>query len=597
MTSSTTVSGRYTQRLDGAALPDREQVGGKAWSLARMSALGLRVPPAFVITTDGYRAYDRSGGLPEQLVDEARAGIADLESRTGRGFGHGPSPLLISVRSGAAISMPGMMDTVLNLGMTDDVEAALAAESGDPEFARDTHRRFLELYTDIVLGIDPRDHVSPGAEPAAIRAAVQQDAPTAGWGPDEQLLAAIDAVFRSWNSRRARRYRAHQGIPDDLGTAVTLQAMVFGNLGDESGTGVLFSRNPLDGTPAVFGEYLRQAQGEDVVSGKVTPRPLAELADQAPELHAELLAAARTLEVANREIQDVEFTVQRGTLYLLQSRTAKLAPAAAVRTTLDLVTEGVLSIEEGLARVTPTQAQALVAPRLRDGADAAPAATGESACAGVGVGLVVDDSDEAVRLAAAGRAVVLARPTTSPEDVDGMIAARAIITEEGGSTSHAAVVSRALGVPCVVGCGSGTLSALSGSTVTVDGGAGAVYPRELPVDVPDEMDDAGLVTLIEWARARSPIEVTPTGDGLAPGRLLDLSALTGGNDPEQVADVIRAHAAGRAVTGGAAAAPEAVAAALAAGLPRIVTSPVLPVLLTAVRQAAAATSTNEGSAR
>lgn len=593
----------YTRRIDGTALPERGLVGGKAWSLARMASLGLRVPPAFVITTDGYRAYNNHGGPPTGFADEVMAGVSYLEEATGRTFGSGPKALLLSVRSGAAVSMPGMMDTVLNLGITDDVQAALADESGDEQFARDTHMRFLDLFLDIVVGLDPHERRSNGVEggevsPADLRAIVEGERPDLEWHPTAQLMAAVDAVFRSWNSRRAKRYRAHQGIPDDLGTAVTVQAMVFGNLGEDSGTGVLFSRNPIDGSPDVFGEYLRRAQGEDVVSGRVTPEPLSDLAAQSPSLHSELLAAAKNLEQANHEVQDVEFTVQRGTLYLLQSRSAKLSPAAAVRTSIDLVDEGAVSVDQALARISPAQVRALLAPRLSEiDSDASLLASGESACSGVGVGRVVGDADEAVRLADAGVPVVLARPTTSPEDVAGMIAARAVITEEGGSTSHAAVVGRALGLPSVVGCGGGTVTTLLNRVVTVDGTGGVVYEGELPVVTPTEEDSAVLGTLLDWARDRSPISVTPTADGLDPATLLDLGSVPGGSDPDTVAEVIRSSGA-LALTGGAVACPEAVAAAVQNGVSRIVTQPVLPTLLAAVQAATSSTQTRpEGSAR
>lgn len=586
MSSAAVPTRAYTHRLSGSTdLPDRNLVGGKAWSLARMTSLGLRVPPAFVVTTEGFRHFHEAGELTERLRAQVLDGLADLERSTGRQFGVGPAPLLLSVRSGAAISMPGMMDTVLNLGMTDEVEAALANESGDAAFAHDTHHRFLELFNDVVLGLDPHDHRADS--PAAVRASVSTARPDVAWDPLGQLMASIEAVFKSWNSRRARRYRAHQGISDDLGTAVTVQAMVFGNLGEDSGTGVLFSRNPLDGSKQVYGEYLRRAQGEDVVSGRVTPQPLSELADQSPTLHSELLAAAQTLEQANREVQDVEFTVQSGQLYLLQSRTAKLAPEAALRSTIDLVEEGVLSVDAAVRRLTPSQARSLVAPRLATTSQSnPPVASGESACAGVGIGRVVDDPDQAISLAAEGIAVILARPTTSPEDLGGMLAARAVVTDEGGSTSHAAVVSRALGLPCVVGCGAGSLNPHVGSIVTVDGATGTVYAGELPVLVPREDDSDDLRTVIAWARTLSPISITATAEGLDADDVVDLTDIPGGIDPEQVAATIAGLPPTQAISGGAAGSPEAVTAAIDAGVSRIVTDPVLPALLAAVHHTA-----------
>lgn len=575
----------FVQKLTGTScLPNRALVGGKGWSLARMSALGLRVPPAFVVTTDGFHDYNTTGTVSVTMRDEVSAGIAALELETGRKFGDGPHPLLISVRSGAAISMPGMMDTVLNLGMTDEVQSALASESGDEQFARNTHKRFMDLFIDVVLDLDPREHF-PDADASVIRNSVGSVLPGMSWEPTDQLFAAIEAVFRSWNSRRARRYRAHQGISDHLGTAVTIQAMVFGNLDEKSGTGVLFSRNPLNGEPTVYSEYLPRAQGEDVVSGRVTPEPLSTLAEESPTLYAELLQTAQTLEQANNEVQDIEFTVQHGTLYLLQSRNAKLAPEASARTSVDLVADGVLSIDQAIARLSPSQAHALVAPHLGPiGPETLPVAQGKSACAGVGSGRVVMDSDVAVLRSDGDEGVILARSTTSPEDLPGMLVAKAVITEEGGSTSHAAVVGRALGLPCVVGCGTGTLSSLTDEVVTVDGGTGMIYLGVLPTDIPSEEDSEILSTLIEWCRSRTPLHVSPTDDGVDSATLLDLNDIAGGADPEQVADVIRTRRPSKTVIcGGAIATPNAVSAAIETGVDRIVVSPIFPTLLMAAQ--------------
>lgn len=573
---------RFTVRLDGTGLPSRDLVGGKAWSIARMLSLGLRVPPAFVLTTEAYRAFDQQGDFTPAMLDELMQGVRWLEEQTGRSFGGGSRPLLVSVRSGSAVSMPGMMDTVLNLGITDQTESALAVESEDPIFARDTHLRFLESFTETVLKVVPpavgRDHT-----PARWRDAVEKNCGVAiPADPFQQLRSACRAVFESWHSRRARRYRKHQGIPDDLGTAVTIQAMVFGNLDDRSGTGVLFSRNPLTGTREVYGEYLRRAQGEDVVSGKVTPEPLTAVASRDADLYQEIVSAAGALEAANKEVQDIEFTVQHGTLYLLQSRTAKLAPAAAIRTSLDLVREGVLDASAALLRITPDQVRSVLAPRLhRDAAASTPIATGEGSCPGVGIGIVVCDSDEAERRAAAGEKVVLARPTTSPSDIDGMLAAVAVITEEGGSTSHAAVVSRALGLPCVVGCGNGVLSALAGRLVTVDGGTGRVFPGSLPLDVPDQTVMSDLRTIEDWARERSRIAVV---DQAEPGQeLLDLNTVEDGSDSERIESVLKSHPHPEGVGGGAITSQTGIRAAIEAGFHFILARPVLPTLLAAAQ--------------
>ncbi|WP_068086792.1 pyruvate, phosphate dikinase [Novosphingobium rosa] len=487
----------WTLKLDGSAMPDRALVGGKAWSIARMLSMGLTVPPAFVITTKACAAY-QSSGLPEGLEAEIAEGLAWLEAETGRQFGGGQAPLLLSVRSGAAISMPGMMDTVLNLGITEATEAALAAETGQSAFARDTHRRFLELYASIVLKTPV--HLEEGATPAQWRDTISQAAGQAlPDDPRAQLLAAVRAVFDSWNSRRARKYRQHNGIADDLGTAVTLQVMVFGNLDADSGTGVLFSRNPLTGARAPFGEYLPQAQGEDVVSGKFTPLRLEAMHERVGAAHDQLLIASERLEADSRDMQDIEFTVQKGRLYLLQARSAKRAPEAAARCAVEMVHEGLITQSEALDRVTPEQARELLRPRLAEGATAGlqAVATGEGACPGVASGLVVTSPDEAERRAAAGEAIILARETTSPDDIHGMIAAKAIITAQGGATSHAAVVSRALGRPCVVGCGTGVL-ALAGQVVTIDG-EGAVYAGALPMVAPRAEEHPFLGQLLAWA--------------------------------------------------------------------------------------------------
>lgn len=502
----------WTLKLDGHVMPDRALIGGKAWSIARMLSLGLTVPPAFVVTTAACIAY-QTGGWPDGLEAEIAGQLTWLEEQTGRTFGRGPSPLLLSVRSGAAISMPGMMDTVLNLGIADDTEAALADESGEPGFARDTHRRFLELFASIVL--KGNAHLDPAAAPAEWRAEVEaasgQTVPTS---PTDQLHAAVRAVFDSWNSRRARKYRQHNGIADDLGTAVTIQAMVFGNLDDNSGTGVLFSRNPLSGARVPFGEYLPKAQGEDVVSGKFTPLRLEAMHERVTDAHARLLAASETLERDSRDMQDIEFTVQKGRLYLLQARSAKRAPEAAVRCAVEMADEGLISRTEAIGRVTREQTADILRPRLLDDAESEHdvVATGEGACPGVASGIVVTTPDDAEARARSGEHVVLARETTSPDDIHGMIAAQAIITAQGGATSHAAVVSRALGRPCVVGCGQGIL-ALAGSVVTVDG-AGRVYAGALPMVAPEPGDHPHLAKLLAWADEAGDTRFAATPDEL-----------------------------------------------------------------------------------
>jgi pyruvate,orthophosphate dikinase len=560
----------WTVRLDGTSLPDRALIGGKAWSVARMRALGLPVPPAFAITTAACLAYLEHGDFPDGLVREMAAGLQWLNAVTGRQFGGSDKPLLLSVRSGAAISMPGMMDTVLNLGMNADAEAALATETGMAGFAHDTHRRFLELYASIVLKTPVE--LEAQADVAAWRAAL----PGVPATPQECLTGAVRAVFESWNTRRAKRYREHNAIPHDLGTAVTIQAMVFGNLDDRSGTGVVFSRNPLTGERRPYGEYLPRAQGEDVVSGKFTPLTLDAMRALDAGAHAALLDATERLEREHGDMQDVEFTVQTGTLYLLQSRSAKRAPDAAVRSAVEMVNEGMIDIDKALNRVSAEQVRALLLPRLVDGAvDAGRiVAKGEGACPGVATGTIVTDPDEAERRAAAGEAVILLRATTSPDDIHGMIAARAVVTEQGGSTSHAAVVSRALGRPCIVGIGAGQpLSA--GDLATVDGATGIVYAGELAVEVPDEANDPHLAQLISWARERSSVRVVRPVDAVGVDAVdIDERLLEGDGEVQPALFAGVAVARGRALAN-----PDTARMARAHGVHTIVTEPVLPALL------------------
>ena len=563
--------------LDGTNLPDRQIIGGKAWSVARMRALGLPVPPAFVLTTDACREYFRNGGaLTEPMLDSVRAGIAHIEAVTQRQLGGTVRPLLVSVRSGAPVSMPGMMDTVLNLGINDVSEAALARETGNAAFARDNHRRFCEMFTRIVLR-SPIADLPPDAEPSQWRALISQSCQRAPpTDPFEQLTLAITAIFDSWNGRRAKRYRDHHGIDHAMGTAVTVQAMVFGNSDARSGTGVLFTRNPLTGADTPYGEYLECAQGEDVVSGSHTPVPIDRLRVCMPAVHAELMAAAQTLERENRDVQDIEFTVEQGKLYLLQSRSAKRSPAAAVRCAVEMVAEGRIDETEALRRVSADQVRMLLRPALAAHIDLAREtvlARGEAASPGAGFGVIVEDADEAERLAATGQSVVLSRPTTSPEDVHGMFVAQAVITERGGSTSHAAVVSRQLGVPCIVGCGDGALKGLAGRMVTIDGNSGCVFSGRLDVDQPHEDADPLLRQLRDWAQARSPLRVYAVGQAPQPP-----AVFLADDDASQAA--ARLSGAASAV-GSVLNTNEGVHLAVAAGLEFIVVKQVLPALLAA----------------
>jgi pyruvate,orthophosphate dikinase len=553
--------------LDGHTSLGREAIGNKGASIARMLGLGLPVPPAFALPIDECRRYHAAGRrLDDAVWDAVLAGVAGLEQRSGRRLGDPAAPLLVSVRSGAAVSMPGMMDTILNLGMTDAVEDGLARLSGDPVFARRTHVRFCHEFGHTVHGADLD---APGEDATAdeVRAAVREDTgaevPTR---PLDQLRAAIHAVFESWSSRRAVAYRRHWGIAQDGGTAVIVQCMVFGNLGADSGTGVLFTRDPLDGAPRPYGEWLPGGQGEDVVSGTHDCLPLEALARALPDAHARLLEAGALLERENADVQDIEFTIEGGRLYLLQTRAAKRSPQASVRTAVDLVADGAIDPATALQRVSPDQLVIVLAPRLPAGARATAEvlAEGTPACPGVATGRAVADADAA----GATDEVVLVRPTTSPEDVSGMIAARAVVTERGGATSHAAVVTRALGRPSVVGVGEGVTGPWAGRDITVDGSAGVVYAGRLATEDVEERDVAGLPELLGWAAERSPVAVVDDAPAV-----VDLDEAGIGLDPDARVDVdalarrLRGAAAAR---GAVLATADGARAVLRSGLPVVV---------------------------
>jgi pyruvate,orthophosphate dikinase len=422
------------------------------------------------------------GRLTDTVLGALRTGLDRIEATTGRRLGGADRPLLVSVRSGGARSMPGMMDTVLNLGMTDAVRDRLADLTGDPQFAADTHRRFVEQFSRVV------------------------DSPTTG-DPWEDLKLAAEAVFASWDSSRAHAYRSHHEIDHHGGTAVTVQAMVFGNYDESSGTGVLFTRNPLTGEADPYGEWLPKGQGEDVVSGRFDALDLDELRAQLPDVHEQLLAAGSVLEQHGRDVQDIEFTVEAGKLWLLQTRSAKRSPLAAVRIAARLAEEGIIERSEAVAMVSKSQLTAATAPHVDPVArkTATVLATGIPACPGVASGRVVSTCEEAEDLTDEGVDVVLARPTTDPDDVGGMVVSVAIATEIGGSTSHAAVVGRELGKPSVVGCGQGSLTGLAGRIVTVDGTNGEILAGILPLADAHGPEQEAAALLREWATAAQPV--------------------------------------------------------------------------------------------
>ena len=495
-----------------------ELLGGKGAGLAEMTRLGLPVPPGFIVTTDACRAFLAAGGDPEGLWDQVDAALAELEQRSGLALGDPERPLLVSVRSGAKFSMPGMMETVLNIGLNDEVVAALA-ERGEDHFAWDSYRRLGQMYGRTVLGVEGSRFddlltqaradagVATDAEldvahlqrlAADFRALIVEE--TGKELPQDarvQLREAVRAVFRSWNGERARLYRAHEGIPDDLGTAVNVVQMVFGNRGERSGSGVCFTRNPVTGEAGPFGDYLPDAQGEDVVSGVRSPMDLSELHRRDPDIHAELSRHLEALERHYRDLCDVEFTVERGRLWILQTRVGKRSPAAAFRIAAELTDEGVIELDEALTRVNGHQLTTLLHPTFGVG-EAAPLATGLAASPGAAVGQLVFDAATAMEWAALGRDVVLARPETSPDDFGGMLAAKAIITSRGGLTSHAAVVARGLGKTAVTGIEVMTADPAArvatfngdhvlreGTVVSVDGSSGELFEgsREIQASV------------------------------------------------------------------------------------------------------------------
>jgi pyruvate,orthophosphate dikinase len=531
---------------------DVARYGGKAAGLARMSRLGLPVPPAFVIETAACAVYQDNGRtIPADLAEALYTSVGRLEDAAGKSFaGQDGTPLLVSVRSGAQISMPGMMDTILNLGLDRHSVLRLAAISADPRFAVDTWTRFWAMFADIVLGVDPEllhlritdAHDRAIADLSADHAAELEDrivdvlsseAGPVPTEPTEQLGAAVRAVFDSWDSRRARLYRDHHGIPHDLGTAVTVQAMVFGNLGAPAGSGVAFTRDPTSGAAELYGEYLAGGQGEDVVAGTRTPVKLSDAVPEWRPIVDELRQYGHRLETDYRDALDIEFTAEAGTLYLLQVRPAKRTAAAAVHIAADLVHEGLIPAAEAVRRVTPDQVKRLISPEFdaaaldRARADGRVLTTGVPASPGHGSGQAVLDADRAAQKAASGEAVVLVRPTTSPQDLRGMLAANAIVTARGGATSHAAVVSRALDKPCVVGCEDlqvipeGGVLVLDGrryhegEIISVDGATGDIILGDVPRSVPTRnLND--LSQLLIWADQQSGAAVWPEATSALP---------------------------------------------------------------------------------
>jgi len=511
---------------------ERNLVGGKGANLAEMVAIGIPVPPGFTITTEAcVEFYSNNEQWVEGLEDQVKENIARLEETMGAKFGDKENPLLVSVRSGARVSMPGMMDTVLNLGLNDVTVEALAKKSNNPRFAWDSYRRFIQMYGDVVMGVD-HDLFETALAKKREEQGVQLDnelsvealqelvaeykeiiKSSAGElfpsEPFEQLRGAIDAVFRSWNTPRAIRYRQINHIPHDWGTAVNVQTMVFGNMGDNSGTGVAFTRNPATGENVFYGEYLMNAQGEDVVAGIRTPHPIADLAEEMPEVYQELVDIYKKLENHYREMQDVEFTIQEGKLWMLQTRAGKRTAAAAVRMAVEMVEEGLIDKQTAVLRVDPAQLDQLLHPMIDPDVKYEAIATGLPASPGAAAGRIVFTAEEAEVWAERGETVILVRNETSPEDIGGMDVAEGILTARGGMTSHAAVVARGMGKCCVAGCSAAQISETDktltfGSTVlkegdwiTLNGTTGEVIVGQVPMVEAQVGGNFG--TLMSWA--------------------------------------------------------------------------------------------------
>jgi pyruvate, orthophosphate dikinase len=529
----------------------RDLLGGKGANLAEMSNIGLPVPPGFTITTSTCNEYYNAGKtLPEGLMEEVRTAVAAVEKKMDRQFGGANKPLLVSVRSGAKFSMPGMMDTVLNLGLNEATVAGLIAETGNPRFVYDAYRRFIMMFSDVAFGLSKHDfdnHIFQEYKEAKgvtndldltaddlkvicekflahVHENAGRDFPT---DPYEQLALSIEAVFKSWNTDRAIVYRRTEKIPDDIGTAVNIQSMVYGNAGDDCGTGVAFTRDPSTGERAMFGEYLMNAQGEDVVAGVRTPVPISELQKQNKEVYDQFIDMSETLERHYKDMQDLEFTIEHGKLFMLQCRVGKRTGPAAVNIAVDMVHEGLITEAEAVNRVTGSHVDQLLHPRIDPAALASATllVSGLAASPGAAVGKVVFDADTAAERGVhggAGEKVLLVRDETNPDDVHGMLAAQGVLTARGGKTSHAAVVARGFGIPCVAGAEAlkvnaeaktataGGVVVKEGDVITMDGSTGNVYLGALKLIAPEVSGAFG--ELMTWADKFRTLKVRTNAD-------------------------------------------------------------------------------------
>lgn len=537
--------GKYIYPFEKGDKSMKNLLGGKGANLAEMARIGLPVPPGFIVTTETCNLYLEKGkSLWPELKDEIKENLTLLEKQTGKQFG-GENPLLLSVRSGAVVSMPGMMDTVLNLGLNRNSVESLAREAGSRRFALDCYRRFIQMFSDVVLKVDhysfdniltetrQRKKVRTDAELTEddlekvvlnfIDLVTRETGNEFPQEPFEQLFLAVEAVFMSWNTDRAVIYRKANKIPDDLGTAVNLQAMVFGNLGNDSGTGVAFTRNPSTGEPKLYGEYLLNAQGEDVVAGIRTPRPLEELKTDMPELYLQFTETCTSLEKHYRDMQDIEFTIEKGILYMLQTRTGKRTTSAALRVAVDMVNEGLIDKNEALMRIEPDQLEQLLHWRIDPDAEKKVIAKGLPASPGAASGKVIFSSDRAHEMALqGGEKVLLVRPETTPDDIHGIIASEGILTSRGGMTSHAAVVARGMGKPCVCGCDELKIDLAKGlfyidgveykegEVLSIDGSSGQVILGEAPLIEPRFTEE--FHEILSWADSTRRLRVRANAD-------------------------------------------------------------------------------------
>lgn len=523
----------------------KEILGGKGANLAEMTRIGLPVPFGFTISTEACHAYyDAGKTIPAEVQAQVLEALGELEEKTGKKLGNPENPLLVSVRSGAVFSMPGMMDTILNLGMNDETVEGMAKLTNNPRFAYDSYRRFIQMFSDVVLDVDvffferlleeTREAKGYNSDPEMsaedwkeviqgyknivtkhTRKPFPQD-------PKEQLFLSINAVFDSWNNQRAIVYRRLNKIPSHLGTAVNIQSMVFGNMGDDSGTGVAFTRDPSTGEHILYGEYLINAQGEDVVAGIRTPQPIQTLKDEMPGVYQQFVDTCERLEKHYEDMQDIEFTVERGELFILQTRTGKRTAQAAIRIAAELVAEGIIDKKNALLRVDPEQLDQLLHRRIDENFERKQLAKGLPASPGAATGKVVFDADEAELLANDGQKVILVRPETTPDDIHGIIAAQAVVTSRGGMTSHAAVVARGMGKACICGCEAmkidlhekqfrvGEAVVNHGDIITIDGGTGEIMLGEIPMIEPELSDEFRL--LLSWADEERKIGVRANAD-------------------------------------------------------------------------------------